>query len=323
MGASASRNNKSSGSPVQKCFFPCIPSVREGSSTFPLKGASQEDELRDPKAKTAHAEVAGHYAEVAGKRARSHTNLQTMCSMLRMIATMLLIPIIPSLITALSEKPNSGGWSYATYSSTIQFYGALVQLSLLPYAGALSDRYLGRKYPLLLCGIVQLVYFIALKCADYGALSLPQLMAVALINQPASFVALAITSASLADVWAHEPSMISKATGKLMGISFGGSMLLGPGLGPVIAKTFGGRQAALNASLFLSICSLLTQGLLLRESAPIVVAAKQWKDNKSAPPPLSLRSAFQGVNPFAGLQLIFFGGGRQLRALGIVALFYK
>ena len=120
-----------------------------------------------------------------------------------------------------------------------------MQLTLLPYAGALSDRLLGRKPPLLLCGSMQLLYMVALKLAEQGQISLTLLVVLAVFNVAFSYIAMAITSAALGDVWSHNPAMLAGKTGKLGGIAFGVGMLFGPGLGSVISAKAGGPQTTL------------------------------------------------------------------------------
>lgn len=247
--------------------------------------------------------------------ARGHkiTNTQVFTTLLRMLSSMMLIPVQPKIIQGLAAT--DGSWTYASYSSTVQFAGALVQLAVLPYAGALSDRLFGRKPPLLACGAVQLVYMVALKLAEDHTITLTTLVAVAVAQVASSYISMAITSAALGDAWAHAPGKLAAASGKLGGIAFGVGMLVGPGLGAAIGKV-GGPDATLYAAMACSCCAILTQALLMTECAPL--GKGKGEDGKGG----SLGKALKGVSPLAGLDLIFRSGGVSLRALGLVMMLH-
>mmetsp|Transcript_13127 Transcript_13127/g.17285 ORF Transcript_13127/g.17285 Transcript_13127/m.17285 type:complete len:447 (-) Transcript_13127:98-1438(-) len=251
--------------------------------------------------------------------ANTFTNRQIICTLLRTLSSMLLIPITPALLRECAKE--SDYWDYTSYASTLQFAGAAVQLTLLPYAGALSDRLLGRKLPLLGCGVVQLLYLTTLLLVDQGRIGMSLLLAVAIFNQVSSYVAMAITSAALGDAWQHNPGKLAGASGKLGGIAFGIGMLVGPALGSIIAAKAGGSSAAILVALALSSGAIFAQSLLMEETAPMLLQAKDGERNvKRAATSSKLDAALAGVSPLAGLNLIFKNGGPQLRAVGMVAL---
>lgn len=255
-------------------------------------------------------------------RANKLTNTQVLCTLLRVLASMMLIPVQPKIIQTLAE--DDAAWTYESYASTVQFSGALVQLALLPYAGALSDRLLGRKPPLLACGLMQFAYLVALKLASKQSLALTPLVGLSVVNVACSYVGMAITSAALGDAWAHAPGKLAGASGKLGGVAFGVGMLFGPALGSILAaKAPGGSQATLHAAMLLSGCAIAAQAFLAAESAPVALNRGRGGNGDDDDTPSFLKSlsgALVGVNPLAGLQLVFFGGGPRFRALGAVGL---
>lgn len=186
----------------------------------------------------------------------------------------ILIPILPFVV----EKYNGEEWIYGlllTFYSAFQFIGS-------PFLGSLSDS-LGRKPILLISQAGTLLSWIFFLCASYFdsqiflGFALPLwVIGLSRILDGITGGNTSVTNAYVADITnKEEKSYVFGYLGGIVGIG----MIIGPGLGGLTASTSLGHNGTILTAIVISVITLATISLWLKESLPPEKRKTRKKEN--------------------------------------------
>ena len=217
----------------------------------------------------------------------------------------LLIPVLPLFAERLGASALEIGWIVALY--------AFAQLLFLPLWGWISDR-IGRRPVILVSLLGTAVSFAVFATADsidvlYAARALTGVFAASI----------GVAQAVVTDLTPET----ERASGMgLIGAAFGGSLVVGPAAGGVLAALH--QQAPFYAIVILAGANFVLAWLALPESRPADLPRPPWRDlaRTLVPTPLRLlaRVHDRRIALFLVLFFVFFAAFAVVEAMGTLYL---
>ena len=220
-------------------------------------------------------------------------------SFVNILGVSLLLPVLPFIVKSYGAPK----WVYGlllTLYSLFQFIGS-------PYLGSMSDR-IGRKSVLLISqGGTLLSWFVFL-----GALLIPEeyqlfgfalslfIIALSRILDGITGGNTSVANAYVSDITTkEEKSYIFAYLGGITGIA----MIVGPGLGGLSSSTSYGYKGTLIVAIIISIITLISIFLWLKESLPVEKRSKEKK--QSILEAISFRKNLKKLNPEPIIKQLF------------------
>ena len=220
----------------------------------------------------------------------------------------LLIPVLPIFADRLGASSLQVGWIVALYG--------FFQLMFLPFWGWVSDR-VGRRPVILISLLGTAVSYAVLATAEsidvlYAARALTGLFAASI-------------GAAQAVVTDLTPPTERASGMGMIGAAFGGSLVVGPAAGGVLAAFH--EQAPFYAIVILAGANFVLAWLALPESRPRGLARPPWRDlaRTLVPTPIRLlvRVHDRRIALFLVLFFVFFAAFAVVEAMGTLYLFKR